>query len=105
MAAMAGPAPLEDHADQLRGALSVRTVYTDLDGTMLGRGGAFMRDPAGAFSPEPATALLETLGRGIEVVPSTGRSLRGLLGDARILGLRTVIAEMRSIIAYDRGHE
>ncbi len=105
MAAMAGPALLEDHADDLRRALSVRTIYTDLDGTMLGRGGAFVRDPAGAFNAEPTTVLLEALDRGIDVVPSTGRSLRGLVGDARILGLRTVIAEMGSIIAYDLGRE
>jgi len=72
---------------------------------MLGRGGAFVRDPDGALTAEPAATLLETLSRGVDVVPATGRSLRGLLGDARILGLHTVIAEMGAIIAYDLGRE
>ncbi|MGH2727868.1 MAG: HAD family hydrolase, partial [Actinomycetota bacterium] len=50
-------------------------------------------------------ALLACLERGIDIVPATGRSLRGLTGDARILGLTTVIAEMGSIIAYELGRE
>lgn len=102
---MAGPKALEAHAATLRDALAVRVVYTDLDGTMLGRGGSFVRDPDGTLDPEPTTMLLAALERGIDVVPSTGRSLRGLLGDARILGLQTVIAEMGSVIAYDLGRE
>lgn len=105
MAAMALPEPLEPHADRLRRELSVRVVYTDMDGTMLGRGGSFVRDHAGALSPEPTAVLLEALNRGVDVVPATGRSLRGLLGDARILGLQTVIAEMGALIAYDVGRD
>jgi hydroxymethylpyrimidine pyrophosphatase-like HAD family hydrolase len=96
---------LSDHAYGLRERLSVRIVYTDLDGTMLGRGGAFVRDPDGATSAEPVEALLEALDAGIDLVPSTGRSLRGLLGDARILGMRNVIAEMGALVAYDLGAE
>jgi hydroxymethylpyrimidine pyrophosphatase-like HAD family hydrolase len=105
MAAMGLPEALESHTDDLRRELSVRVVYTDLDGTMLGRGGAFVRDPSGELNLEPTTILLEALTRGVDVVPATGRSLRGLLGDARILGLQTVIAEMGAIIAYDTGRE
>lgn len=103
--AMTGPSTLTDHLDRLRAGPAVRAVYTDLDGTMLGRGGSFVRDPSGALSPEPTAVLLEALERGIDLVPATGRSLRGLLGDARILGLQTVIAEMGAIIAYDLGRE
>jgi phosphoglycolate phosphatase-like HAD superfamily hydrolase len=105
MATMSGLPALEDHAERLRGDLAVRAVYTDLDGTMLGRGGAFVRRPDGALTSEPTKALLEALEIDVDVVPATGRSLRGLLGDARILGLRTVIAEMGAIVAYDLGRE
>jgi hydroxymethylpyrimidine pyrophosphatase-like HAD family hydrolase len=96
---------LEEHAGELRERLAVRTVYTDLDGTMLGRGGAFVRDPDGAPVSEPMSVLLDALAAGIDLVPATGRSLRGLLGDARILGMRDVIAEMGALIAYDLGAE
>ena len=94
---------LEDHAAELRERLSVRVVYTDLDGTMLGRGGAFVRDPEAGLTGEPAAALIDALAAGVDLVPATGRSLRGLLGDARILGMRNVIAEMGALIAYDLG--
>jgi hydroxymethylpyrimidine pyrophosphatase-like HAD family hydrolase len=96
---------LETHAGELRDRLSVRVVYTDMDGTMLGRGGAFNRDPEAGLTGEPGAVLLESLAAGVDLVPATGRSLRGLLGDARILGMRNVIAEMGSLIAYDLGTE
>lgn len=99
------PPLLSDQADQLRERLSVRVVYTDLDGTMLGRGGAFVRNSDGGTTAEPMETLLEAFDGGIDVVPSTGRSLRGLLGDARILGMRNVIAEMGALVAYELGTE
>ena len=99
------PHRLEEHAHDLRVSLDVRVVYTDLDGTMLGPAGAFTRAPDGSLSTEPVEALTAALERGIDVVPATGRSLRGLIGDARILGLGTVIAEMGALIAYELGRE
>jgi hydroxymethylpyrimidine pyrophosphatase-like HAD family hydrolase len=99
------PQRLEEHARDLRLSLDVRVVYTDLDGTMLGPAGAFTRAPDGSLSTEPVEALLAALERGVDVVPATGRSLRGLIGDARILGLGTVIAEMGALIAYGLGRE
>ncbi len=82
-----------------------KVVYTDLDGTMLGRGGAFLRDPHGADSLEPARALLEARAAGIDVVPCSGRAVRGLVGDARLLGMENVIAEMGAVVAYEAGRE
>ena len=105
MASMNGPRILDEHAADLGLQGRVRVVYTDLDGTMLGRGGAFVRRPDGALTSEPTKALLEALELDVDVVPATGRSLRGLLGDARMLGLKTVIAEMGAIISYDLGRE
>jgi len=96
---------LSAHIPELRRTLDVRVVYSDLDGTMLGRGGSFVHSPDGVLTGEPAAVLLEAAQRGIEIVPATGRSLRGLLGDARILGLTTVIAEMGAIVAYEVGRE
>ncbi len=99
------PRRLEEHAHDLRLRLDVRVVYTDLDGTMLGPAGAFTRAPDGSLTTEPVESLQAALERGIDVVPATGRSLRGLIGDARILGLGTVIAEMGALIAYELGRE
>ncbi|MCA1830978.1 MAG: HAD-IIB family hydrolase [Actinomycetota bacterium] len=91
---------VSNNLDRLAG---IAVVYTDMDGTMLGARGSFIHDPDGAPTLEPATALLAATGAGIDVVPVSGRALRGLQTDARILGLQTVIAEMGSLISYDFG--
>lgn len=93
---------LSEHLDRLAGA---RVVYTDLDGTMLGRNGSFLHSPAGEPTTEPVEALLAAREAGIDVVPASGRALQGLVTDARILGLPTVIAEMGALIAYENGRE
>jgi phosphoglycolate phosphatase len=88
--------------------LGVKVVYTDLDGTMLGRAGAFIRDPEGNLTLEPAKALAKVLEAGVEVVPCSGRVVqggRGLIGDARLLGLSSAIGEMGAVIAYEYGAE
>ncbi|MGH2785684.1 MAG: HAD family hydrolase [Actinomycetota bacterium] len=96
---------LEENVSDLRRRLDVRVIYTDLDGTMLGPAGAFNRAPDGSLTGEPMATLTAALERSIDVVPATGRSLRGLIGDARILGLSTVIAEMGALLAYELGRE
>lgn len=91
---------LADHLDRLAGA---KVIYTDLDGTMLGRNGSFVHTPTGEPTTEPLGSLLAALSAGIDVVPASGRALQGLVTDARILGLSTVIAEMGALIAYENG--
>jgi predicted mannosyl-3-phosphoglycerate phosphatase (HAD superfamily) len=90
--------------DDLKDKLTdVSVIYTDLDGTMLGKAGSFLHDPAGHPTLEPAQALLAAQLAGIEVVPNSGRALRGLQTDGRLLGMPTVIAEMGALISYDFG--
>lgn len=91
-----------DVADQLRG---IEVIYTDLDGTMLGKNGSFIHDPQGVHTLEPAQALIAAQAAGIDVVPTSGRVLRGLQTDARLLGMGTVIAEMGALISYRFGAE
>jgi hypothetical protein len=83
----------------------IHVVYTDLDGTMLGRNGSFLHDPGGEPTLEPAEALLAARAASVDVVPVSGRALRGLQTDARLLGLPTVIAEMGAQISYDFGRD
>lgn len=94
--------PVSSARARLRG---IRAVYTDLDGTMLGARASFLHDPDGRPTLEPARALLEALEAGIDVVPASGRALRGLITDGRMLNLPTVIAEMGALIAYGFGRE
>ncbi|MBS1885487.1 MAG: HAD family phosphatase, partial [Actinobacteria bacterium] len=48
--------------------MSLACVYTDLDGTLLGRGGALFLDRAGNFSMAQARALEACARAGVEVV-------------------------------------
>jgi len=91
---------LSKNLDRLAG---VKVVYTDLDGTMLGRNGSFLHTPEGHATTDAVAALLAAMEAGIDVVPASGRALPGLVTDARILGLSTVIAEMGALIAYEHG--
>ena len=96
----------EQLVSQLSERLSgIKVVYTDLDGTMLGRNGSFLHDPDGKATLQPAEALLAARAALVDVVPASGRALRGLQTDARLLGLATVIAEMGAQISYDFGRD
>ncbi|MHB8512905.1 MAG: HAD family hydrolase [Actinomycetota bacterium] len=82
---------------------TVKVIYTDLDGTMLGARGAFSLDPHGTPTSEPMEALNAALSSGIDIVPVSGRRMPGLASDARLLGLQSSIGEMGAVIAYDSG--
>jgi hydroxymethylpyrimidine pyrophosphatase-like HAD family hydrolase len=97
-----GRRTVRDATELLRG---IEVIYTDLDGTMLGRAGSFLHDRDGLATLEPAEALLGAQAAGIDVVPTSGRTLRGLQTDARLLGMSTVIAEMGALTSYRFGEE
>jgi hypothetical protein len=72
----------------------IKVVYTDLDGTMMGPLGCFVCNVKGEFVSRPAQVLVETLGKGVDVVPVSGRSGKQLLEITRLLGLKNYIAEL-----------
>ena len=64
-----------------------RCVYTDLDGTLLGKGASLFHDGEGRFSLLPARALEACDRAGVEVVIKSGRRKAQVMEDARIIGL------------------
>jgi hydroxymethylpyrimidine pyrophosphatase-like HAD family hydrolase len=72
----------------------LRCVYTDLDGTMLGRGASILRDARGEFSLLAARALEACHRAGVEVVIKSGRRKAQVQEDARLIGQRAYIYEM-----------
>lgn len=92
---------LVDHLHRLP---PVQAIYTDLDGTLLGRGGALLSDEHGNPSLDAAEALVAARRAGIEVVPVSGRRARQLEHDMRMLGLRRAIAEVGVVIIDGREH-
>jgi phosphoglycolate phosphatase len=74
--------------------VSLRCVYTDLDGTMLGRGASLLRDAEGNFSTIAIKALEACHRAGVEVVIKSGRRKAQVYEDARLIGQPAYIYEM-----------
>jgi hydroxymethylpyrimidine pyrophosphatase-like HAD family hydrolase len=79
----------------------IRVVYSDLDGTMVGPFGCFVRAADGSLTTEPAEALVELLGAGIQLVLVSGRTRAQLVEAARIFGADGYVAEMGAILGWD----
>jgi hypothetical protein len=79
----------------------VSAVYTDLDGTLLGKFGALFADAEGHFSMRPARALEACHRAGVEVVIMSGRRESTVASDARLLGQRSYIYEAGCGVVID----
>ena len=81
--------------------MPVRCVYTDLDGTLLGRGASLFRTAEGAFTLLAARALEACHRADVEVVLKSGRRRTQVMEDARLLGQSAYIFEMGSGLVID----
>lgn len=81
--------------------MALRCVYTDLDGTLLGRGASLFRDGDGEFTLLPARALEACHRAGVEVVLKSGRRKAQVMEDARLLGQSSYIYEVGSGVVVD----
>jgi phosphoglycolate phosphatase len=81
--------------------MSLRCVYTDLDGTLLGRGGSLFRDADGGFTLLPARGLEACHRAGVEVVLKSGRRKSSVMEDARLIGQSSYIYEVGSGLVID----
>ena len=81
--------------------MAIRCVYTDLDGTLLGRGASLFRDADGAFTLLPARALEACHRAGVEVVLKSGRRKAQVMEDARLLGQTSYIYEVGCGLVVD----
>lgn len=73
--------------------MTLRGLYVDLDGTLLGRDASLFRDGEGAFSLLGARALEACARAGVEVVLYSGRRRSSMFSDARLLGCPAYIFE------------
>lgn len=81
--------------------MPMRCVYTDLDGTLLGRGASLLRDGEGNFSLLGARALEACFRAEAEVVPVSGRTRQMLHEDCRLLGLTSYVYELGGGMVVD----
>jgi hydroxymethylpyrimidine pyrophosphatase-like HAD family hydrolase len=81
--------------------MPLRCVYTDLDGTLLGRGSSLFRDAEGGFSMAQARALEACQRAGVEVVIMSGRREPQVHEAARLMGQSSYIYEAGCAFAID----
>jgi len=81
--------------------VGIRCVYTDLDGTLLGRGASLFRTAEGEFTLLAARALEACHRAGVEVVIKSGRRRAQVMEDARLLGQSSYIFEVGAAMVID----
>jgi hydroxymethylpyrimidine pyrophosphatase-like HAD family hydrolase len=73
--------------------MSIRCLYLDLDGTLLGRGASLVHDAEGNVSFDGVRAIQACLRADVEVVLMSGRRRAQVAEDARLLGQSAYIFE------------
>jgi len=81
--------------------VALRCVYTDLDGTLLGKGASLFHDGEGRFTLMGARALEACDRAGVEVVIKSGRRRAQVMEDARLIGQSANIFEVGSGLVID----
>jgi phosphoglycolate phosphatase len=81
--------------------MALRCVYTDLDGTLLGRYGSLFADAEGNWSSAGARALEACHRAGVEVVIMSGRRESTVGADSRLFGQTSYIYEAGCGVVID----
>lgn len=83
--------------------MSVRCLYLDLDGTLLGRGASLVHDGEGNVSLEGMRAVQVCLRADVEIVLMSGRRRQQVAEDARLLGQSSYIFEAGACVVLGAG--
>jgi phosphoglycolate phosphatase len=83
--------------------MSVRCLYLDLDGTLLGRGASLVHDGEGRVSTEGLRAIEACLRADVEIVLMSGRRQLQVAEDARLLGQDSYIFEAGACVVLGAG--
>jgi hydroxymethylpyrimidine pyrophosphatase-like HAD family hydrolase len=81
--------------------MTMRCLYLDLDGTLLGRGASLLHDGEGEVSIDGVRAVQACLRAGVEVVLMSGRRRAQLAEDARLLGQTSYIYEAGACVVME----
>jgi hypothetical protein len=93
---------LDEAPDVLEALARVEVLYTDLDGTLLGRGASVLRDDTGEPTLDTARAIVDVNRAGLSVVLVSGRNFIQLAEDSRLLGWTDFIGEVGALRSTGR---
>lgn len=91
---------LEERPDARERLARAKVLYSDLDGTLLGRGACLLADGDGRPSTDAAMGISELNAEGLQVVVTSGRNVKQLLEVTRLLGFDDFIAELGAVRRY-----
>jgi hypothetical protein len=98
------PIPYFDEAEGTEDRLAKgRVLFTDLDGTLLGRGATLLADGHGDPTLDTVEAIVALNRAGLPVVITSGRNAKQLREITRLLGWADFIGELGCVRSYDRG--
>ncbi len=80
---------------------SIRCLYVDLDGTLLGKRASLLHDGDGAVTIDGVRAVQACLRADVEVVLMSGRRRAQVFEDARLLGQSSFIYEAGACVVLD----
>ena len=96
--ALADAGPLLDR-------LAPALLFSDVDGTLVGRDGSLLADLDGRPTLAAAEALVAAHRAGLEVVLVSGRTATQLRETGRLLGTRDAVAELGTVLVRGREEE
>jgi hydroxymethylpyrimidine pyrophosphatase-like HAD family hydrolase len=89
-------------AGPLLDRLAPALLFSDVDGTLVGRDGSLLADLDGSPTLVAAEALVAAHRAGLEVVLVSGRTAEQLRETGRLLGTRDAIAELGTVLVRGR---
>ena len=89
-------------AGPLLDRLSPALLFSDVDGTLVGRDGSLLADLEGRPTLAAAEALVAAHAAGLEVVLVSGRTAAQLRETGRLLGTRDAVAELGTVLVRGR---
>jgi phosphoglycolate phosphatase len=92
-------------AGPLLDRLAPRLLFSDVDGTLVGRDGSLLADLEGRPTLAAAEALVAAHRAGLEVVLVSGRTAAQLRETGRLLGTRDAVAELGTVLVRGREEE
>jgi hydroxymethylpyrimidine pyrophosphatase-like HAD family hydrolase len=88
-------------ADEVLDRLRPRVLFSDVDGTLVGRAASFFHGLDGEPTVAPAEALFAAHRAGLEIVLVSGRTRAQLFETGRLLGLRDAIGELGVVVVVE----
>jgi hydroxymethylpyrimidine pyrophosphatase-like HAD family hydrolase len=82
--------------------LAPALLFSDVDGTLVGRGGSLLADLDGRPTLAAAEALVAAHRAGLEVILVSGRTAAQLRETGRLLGTRDAVAELGTVLVRGR---